>query len=69
MGHKSEKWQWRHILPTWRRRQCLETGELGIPNLGQMSLIKRYWMVRNAKAKVAAFIISQLLRENQGDMD
>ena len=44
-------------------------GELGIPNLGQMSLIKRYWMVWNAKAKVAAFIISQLLRENQGDMD
>ena len=36
---------------------------LGIPNLAQMSLIKCYWMLLNAR--VTAFTISKLLRENQ----
>ena len=38
-------------------------GELGIPNLSQTSLIKRYWMLKNAR--VTAFTVSELLRENQ----
>ena len=38
-------------------------GKLEIPNLAQTSLIKCYWMLRNAR--VTAFTISELLRENQ----
>ena len=37
--------------------------ELGIPNLARMSLIKSYWILQNAR--VTAFTISELLRENQ----
>ena len=40
-----------------------EWGELGIPNLAQMFLIKCYWMMQNAS--VTAFTVSELLRENQ----
>ena len=42
-------------------------GELWIPNLAQMSLIKCYWMLQNAR--VTAFTISELLRENQLGVD
>ena len=39
-------------------------GELGIPKLARMSLMKCYWMLQNAR--VTAFItVSELLRENQ----
>ena len=38
-------------------------GELGIPNLARMSLIKRYRMLQNVR--VTAFTVSELLRENQ----
>ena len=38
-------------------------GELGIPNLARMSLMKCFWMLKNAK--VTALTISELLRENQ----
>ena len=38
-------------------------GKLGIPNLAWMCLIKRYWMMQNARATV--FTVSKLLRENQ----
>ena len=38
-------------------------GELGIPNLARMSLIKCYWMLQNAR--VTAFTVSELLWENQ----
>ena len=38
-------------------------GELGIPNLTQMSLMKCYWMLQNAR--VTAFTFSELLGENQ----
>ena len=38
-------------------------GKLGIPNLVRMSLIKYYWMLQNAR--VTAFSVSGLLRENQ----
>ena len=38
-------------------------GELWIPNLAQMSLIKCYWMLQNAR--VTAFTVSELLREYQ----
>ena len=37
--------------------------KLGIPNLTQMSLMKCYWMLQNAR--VTAFNISELIRENQ----
>ena len=37
--------------------------KLGIPNLARMSLRKCYWMLRNAR--LTAFTISELLRENQ----
>ena len=37
--------------------------ELGISNLAQMSLVKCYWMLQNAR--VTAFTMSELLRENQ----
>ena len=40
-----------------------DCGELGIPNLSQTSLIKRYWMLKNAR--VTAFTVSESLRENQ----
>ena len=38
-------------------------GELGIPNLTRMSLMKCYWMQQNAR--VTVFTGSELLRENQ----
>ena len=38
-------------------------GELGIPDLGKMSLRKCYWMLQNARA--TAFTVSEVLRENQ----
>ena len=38
-------------------------GELGIPYLARMSLINCYWMLQNAR--VTAFIVSELLKENQ----
>ena len=37
--------------------------ELGMPNLTRMSLMKCYWMLQNAR--VTAFTVSELLRENQ----
>ena len=37
-------------------------GELRIPNLARMSLIKCYWMVQNTR--VTAFTVSELLRKN-----
>ena len=37
--------------------------ELGIPNLARMSLIKFYWMLQYAR--VAAFTVPELFRENQ----
>ena len=38
-------------------------GELGIPNLARMSPIKCYWMLQNAR--VTAFTVFELLKENQ----
>ena len=38
-------------------------GQLGIPNMAWMSLIKCYWMLQNAK--VTAFTASELSREKQ----
>ena len=40
-----------------------DRGELGIPNLPRISLMKCYWMLQNAR--VTAFTVSELLRENQ----
>ena len=40
-----------------------DLGELGIPNLTRMSLIKCYWILQNARVK--AFTVSELLRETQ----
>ena len=40
-----------------------DSGQLGIPNMAWMSLIKCYWMLQNAK--VTAFTASELLREKQ----
>ena len=37
-------------------------GKLAIPNLARMSLIKCYWILQNAR--VIAFTVSELLREN-----
>ena len=38
-------------------------GKLEIPNLARMFLMKCYWMLKNAR--VTAFTVSELLRENQ----
>ena len=38
-------------------------GKLEIPNLAQIFLMKYYWMLQNAR--VTAFTVSELLRENQ----
>ena len=38
-------------------------GKLGIPNLAQMSLIKCYWMLQNAR--VTVFTVPELFMENQ----
>ena len=46
------------VFPIFR-----DWGELRIPNLARMSQIKCYLMIQNAK--VIAFTVSQLLRENQ----
>ena len=36
--------------------------ELGIPNLGRMSLMKCYWMLQSTR--ITAFTVFELLREN-----
>ena len=41
----------------------VDWGKLRIPNLAQAFLIKCYWMLQNAK--VTAFMVSELLKENQ----
>ena len=41
-------------------------GQLGMPKLEQMSLMKFYWMQQNARLR--AFTISQLSRKNQQRM-
>ena len=38
-------------------------GKLGIPNLAWMYLMKRYWILQNAR--VTAFTVSELLRGNK----
>ena len=38
-------------------------GELGVPNLAQMFLMKCYWMLQ--KARVTAFTVSELLWKHQ----
>ena len=38
-------------------------GELGLPNLAWMSVMKCYWMLQNSR--VTAATVSELLRENQ----
>ena len=38
-------------------------GKLGIPNIAQISLMNCYWVLQNAR--VTAFTVSELLRENQ----
>ena len=38
-------------------------GKLGLPTLAGMSRIKYYWLLQNPR--VTAFIVSELLRENQ----
>ena len=38
-------------------------GQLGIPNIAQISLMNCYWVLQNAR--VTAFTVSELLRENQ----
>ena len=49
--------------PVWVLPNTGDWGKLGIPNLARMSLIKYYWMLQNAR--VTAFTVSELLRENQ----
>ena len=39
------------------------TGEVGIPNLARMFLMKCYYLLQNAR--VTAFAVSELLRETQ----
>ena len=41
----------------------IDWGELGIPNLAQMFLIKFYWMLQNVRIRV--FTVTELLRENE----
>ena len=57
--YKSSNWKYPvRVLPNiWR------LGKSEIPNLARMSLIKYYWMLQNVR--VTAFIVSELLRENQ----
>ena len=38
-------------------------GKLGLPTLAGMCRIKYYWLLQNPR--VTAFIVSELLRENQ----
>ena len=45
-----------------------DCGEFVIPNLPQMSVMKCYWMLQNARVTVTAFTVSELLRENQPGM-
>ena len=40
-----------------------DRGDLGIPVLAQIFLMKCYWMLQNAR--ITAFTVSELLRENQ----
>ena len=69
-----ESWQF-PVIRDWREIRKSEIppsefypisrhwGELGIPDLAQTSLIKCYWMLRNAR--VTALTVSELLGENQ----
>ena len=55
---------WRSEIPSsdfWLISE--DWGEKGIPYLAQRSLIKCYWMLPNAR--VTAFTVSELLKENQ----
>ena len=47
----------------WVLPNIYRLGMLGTPNLTQMSLIKCYWMLQNAR--ITSFTVSELLRENQ----
>ena len=49
--------------PVWVFPISGDWGEYGIPNLARMSLVKCYWIPQNAR--VTAFTVSALLRENQ----
>ena len=51
------------ILPSELCPISGDWGEQGIPNLARTSLIKCYWFLQNAR--VTAFTVSELLRENQ----
>ena len=69
-----ELWQFSFITD-WPEIQKLEIplsefylisgdwGKIWIPNLAEIYLMKCYWMLQNAR--VAAFAISELFRENQ----
>ena len=65
-----ELWQFSFVRdwPEIRKSEILPSefwywDELGIPDLARMFLIKSYKMMQNAK--VTAFTVSELLRENQ----
>ena len=49
--------------PIWVLPNIWRLGQVGIPNLARMSLIKCYWMLQNDR--VTAFTVSELLREIQ----
>ena len=51
--------------PVWLLPNIWRLGRLGVRNLAQMSLIKSHWMLQNAR--VTAFTVFKLLRENQQD--
>ena len=51
------------ILPSEFCPISRDWGELEIPKLVRMSLMKFYWMLQNAR--VTAFTVSELLRKNQ----
>ena len=49
--------------PIWVLPNIWRLGQVGIPNLARMPLIKCYWMLQNDR--VTAFTVSELLREIQ----
>ena len=53
------------ILPSEFCPTSGDWGELGIPNLARMSLIKCYWMLQNVK--ITAFIVYELRENQQGE--
>ena len=55
-------WDWPELLSEFYPISG-DWGKLGIPNLARVSLIKCYWMLQNAR--LTAFTVSELLRENQ----